>query len=93
MYFILDTDRDTQDDPVGAFMPLRQEYLDETLRWESRGGEKYTAKCRDCDDPAPRFRCRDGCMGRWMFCQSCIVKRHAYTPLHWMEVRSLLLIP
>ncbi|KAL1713357.1 hypothetical protein EV715DRAFT_211820 [Schizophyllum commune] len=74
-----------QDDPVGAFMPLRQEYLDETLRWESRGGEKYAAKCRDCDDPAPRFRCRDGCMGRWMFCQSCIVKRHAYTPLHWME--------
>ncbi|KAL1666291.1 hypothetical protein GGF50DRAFT_125801 [Schizophyllum commune] len=74
-----------QDDPVGVFMPLRQEYLDETLRWESRGSMKYTAQCRDCGDPAPRFRCRDGCMGCWMFCQSCIVKQHAYTPLHWME--------
>ncbi|KAL1740910.1 hypothetical protein HDZ31DRAFT_85158 [Schizophyllum fasciatum] len=74
-----------QDDPVGAFIPLRQEYLDEALLWESRGNQRYTAKCRDCDHPAPRYRCRDECMGRWLFCQSCIVQRHAHTPLHWIE--------
>ncbi|KAL1742737.1 hypothetical protein HDZ31DRAFT_83918 [Schizophyllum fasciatum] len=74
-----------QDDPVGAFIPLTQEYLDEVLRWDSRGHRSYLAKCRDCERANPQFRCRDGCMGRWLFCQTCILHRHEYTPLHWIE--------
>uniref|UniRef100_D8PLA4 CxC2-like cysteine cluster KDZ transposase-associated domain-containing protein n=1 Tax=Schizophyllum commune (strain H4-8 / FGSC 9210) TaxID=578458 RepID=D8PLA4_SCHCM len=77
--------QDTQDDPVGSFKPLAQEYLDEVSRWNSRGHRSYIEKCRECDDPTPRFRCRDECMGHWLFCQPCILRRHAYTPLHWIE--------
>ncbi|KAL1740941.1 hypothetical protein HDZ31DRAFT_67421 [Schizophyllum fasciatum] len=74
-----------QDDPVGHFMPLRQEFLEEVLRWESRGDRHFAKKCRTCNAPEPRFRCRDGCMGRWMLCQSCVVVQHAYCLLHWIE--------
>ncbi|KAL1740120.1 hypothetical protein HDZ31DRAFT_24570, partial [Schizophyllum fasciatum] len=64
---------------------LRQKYLDEVLRWDSRGHRSYLDKCQGCDCPAPRFRCRDDCMGRWLFCRSCILQHHAHTPLHWIE--------
>ncbi|KAL1671278.1 hypothetical protein EV122DRAFT_226842 [Schizophyllum commune] len=74
-----------QDDPIGSFKPLVQEYLDEVARWDSRGHRSYIEKCRDCNHPSPRFRCRDGCMGRWLLCQTCILRRHAHTPLHWLE--------
>ncbi|KAL1749441.1 hypothetical protein FB107DRAFT_225375, partial [Schizophyllum commune] len=66
----------------------RQEFLDEVLRWESRGTRHYMRRCRGCDAEGPQFRCRDGCMGQWMFCRACIVSRHAYSPLHWVEVRA-----
>ncbi|KAL1684903.1 hypothetical protein GGG16DRAFT_67383, partial [Schizophyllum commune] len=76
-----------QDDPVRHFMPLRQEYLEEVLRWESRGPRHFAPKCRTCAAENPRFRCRDECMGRWMFCATCIVAQHAHCPLHWIEER------
>ncbi|KAL1690227.1 hypothetical protein GGG16DRAFT_125844 [Schizophyllum commune] len=74
-----------QDDPVGHFSPLRQEYLEEVLRWESRGPRHYAKQCRGCGKEGARFRCRDDCMGRWMFCSACIVSQHAHCPLHWIE--------
>ncbi|KAI4517072.1 hypothetical protein K525DRAFT_251912 [Schizophyllum commune Loenen D] len=74
-----------QDDPVGHFIPLRQEYLEEVLRWESRGPRPFAHKCRTCAAPSPRYRCRDECMGRWLFCATCIVAHHAHSPLHWVE--------
>ncbi|TRM58946.1 hypothetical protein BD626DRAFT_573203 [Schizophyllum amplum] len=70
---------------IGHFLPLRSEYLDEVLRWESRGQRHFLKCCRGCGAAEPRFRCRDECMGRWMFCRACIVAHHAYTPLHWVE--------
>ncbi|KAL1698300.1 hypothetical protein EV121DRAFT_161860, partial [Schizophyllum commune] len=73
------------DDPIGHFSPLRQEYLEEVLRWESRGPRQFSQQCRGCGGEEALFRCRDGCMGRWMFCKACIVTRHAHCPLHWIE--------
>jgi len=66
------------------------DFLDELLRHEGRG--YYEASVfPDCPAGASNlgiYWCVD-CMGGELYCQGCIVKRHAAMPLHRIEVCAL----
>lgn len=65
----------------------RDKYLDEMLRLEGRGGAAFHSKCAVCSVIDPRHRCvEQGCFGADMYCQTCIVEKHAVLPTHWIEV-------
>ncbi|KAI5888639.1 uncharacterized protein SCHCODRAFT_02587995 [Schizophyllum commune H4-8] len=61
---------------------VRSEYLDETFRYEGRGSR---TSCSGCNSQDAFYRCRDQCMGHWLYCRDCIVKAHALLPTHWLE--------
>ncbi|KAJ7809728.1 hypothetical protein B0H14DRAFT_3090909 [Mycena olivaceomarginata] len=56
------------------------------IRLEGRGYAAIYSKCRDCESCDPTFRCKhQTCYGPSLFCQTCIVKRHAVLPMHWIQ--------
>ncbi|KAJ6476013.1 hypothetical protein C8R47DRAFT_1178917 [Mycena vitilis] len=64
----------------------RGQYLDEMLRLEGRGYPAIYSTCGGCGNPDPTFRCsQQTCYGPSLFCQACIVERHAALPTHWIE--------
>ncbi|KAJ7895595.1 hypothetical protein B0H14DRAFT_2275472, partial [Mycena olivaceomarginata] len=64
----------------------QDEYLDEMLRLEGRGYSAIYSTCGGCQRPNPAFRCEQQmCYGPSLYCQTCIVKRHAALPTHWVE--------
>ncbi|KAJ7792211.1 hypothetical protein B0H14DRAFT_2269498, partial [Mycena olivaceomarginata] len=64
----------------------QDEYLDEMIRLEGRGYAAIYSKCGDCESCDPTFRCEhQTCYGPSLFCQTCIVKRHAVLPMHWIQ--------
>ncbi|KAJ6475381.1 hypothetical protein C8R45DRAFT_1159328 [Mycena sanguinolenta] len=65
---------------------FRDEYLDERLRLEGRGGVVCNRRCASCEDSNPLFRCaHQTCHGPEMFCEACIAKKHSCLPTHWIE--------
>lgn len=81
-----------QDFPLSAWIPFRDEYLDEMLRLEGRGGSQRSAMCFLCRTEAnPEFRCAEGCCGGGMTCRECTLSSHKRLPLHWIEVRHFAL--
>ncbi|KAJ7874250.1 hypothetical protein B0H13DRAFT_1894635, partial [Mycena leptocephala] len=76
----------TPDNPMKTRMGYRDEYLDEMLRMEGRGGQVYDSNCASCGEQAPTYRCANQhCHEAEMFCAACIVKNHAVLPTHWVE--------
>ncbi|KAJ7763723.1 hypothetical protein B0H16DRAFT_1661737 [Mycena metata] len=72
--------------PLKAWIPLRDEYLDEMLRLEGRGGLVAQSICATCRKANPTFRCaHQTCIGPEMFCAGCIVEKHAFLPTHLVE--------
>ncbi|KAJ7025446.1 hypothetical protein C8F04DRAFT_1212864 [Mycena alexandri] len=72
--------------PLKAWLPLRDEYLDEMLRLEGRGSLIARSVCAACGSEDPTFRCvHQTCMGPEMFCAVCIVDKHAFLPTHLVE--------
>ncbi|KAJ7026606.1 hypothetical protein C8F04DRAFT_966262 [Mycena alexandri] len=72
--------------PLKAWIEYRDEYLDEMLRLEGRGGFVERANCASCGVVDPMFRCAHQlCMGPEMFCEACIVQKHAFLPTHVVE--------
>ncbi|KAJ7016992.1 hypothetical protein C8F04DRAFT_1280235 [Mycena alexandri] len=72
--------------PLKAWIEYRDEYLDEMLRLEGRGGAVSRASCASCGAADPMFRCAHQlCMGPEMFCRGCIVQKHAFLPTHIVE--------
>ncbi|KAJ7717054.1 hypothetical protein B0H16DRAFT_1316196 [Mycena metata] len=74
--------------PLKAWIEYHDEYLDEMLRLEGHGGTVSRASCASCGVADPMFRCAHQlCMGPEMFCQRCIVQKHAFLPTHieWNE--------
>lgn len=51
------------------------------------GHGRMHRKCSGCGVAAPAFRCKNCVMGP-LFCQTCLVMRHALNPLHIVEVCS-----
>jgi hypothetical protein len=67
----------------------QDEYLDEMLRLEGRGYHGIYSTCGGCQKPDPTFRCaQQTCYGPGLFCQDCIVERHAVLPTHWIQVSA-----
>ncbi|KAF8174368.1 hypothetical protein K438DRAFT_1980398 [Mycena galopus ATCC 62051] len=60
---------ENSDNPMLTWGEFQDEYLDEMLRLEGRG---YSAMYSTCYGPS-------------LFCQGCIVERHAVLPTHWIE--------
>ncbi|KAJ7315783.1 hypothetical protein DFH08DRAFT_917665 [Mycena albidolilacea] len=64
----------------------QDEYLDEMLRLEGRGYASIYSTCGQCGKPNPRFRCaQQTCLGLALYCQACVVARHAVLPTHWIQ--------
>ncbi|KAG1785033.1 uncharacterized protein HD556DRAFT_1435285 [Suillus plorans] len=71
--------------PLLAWLPERQSFLDETIFLEGRAQEAQRTHCRCGNhDNGPKYRCRD-CFGMEMACHYCIVKHHQCSPLHNIE--------
>jgi hypothetical protein len=78
-----------QDYPLKAFLEAREVYGLEQMRLEGRGdarsGRCPTVGCLG----AATMRCVSDCDTRRLYCEPCIVERHADIPLHFVEVRRL----
>lgn len=80
-----------QDFPLSAWIPFRDEYLDEMLRLEGRGGPLLSEVCFLCRAATnPEFRCAEDCCGGGMTCRECTLASHKRLPLHWIEVCSFI---
>ncbi|KAH9914777.1 uncharacterized protein BXZ73DRAFT_92737 [Epithele typhae] len=74
---------------IEEWLPLRQDFLDELLRYE--GSEHiHSSVCRTCKRPGATFRCSQ-CHSRRLYCQVCAIDRHTDIPLHILEARCLRL--
>lgn len=83
-------DHETQDFPLAAWIPFRDEYLDEMLRLEGRGDPRLHNVCCVCRvvSVVPEYRCAEQeCSGGGLMCKSCVLSAHKLLPLHWVEVR------
>ncbi|KAJ7100996.1 hypothetical protein C8R43DRAFT_1141258 [Mycena crocata] len=82
---------ESSDDPMAQWRPMKQFFLDETLRRDGLGDSIDGPECVlchkavDADVPgAPRFfRCKD--CGEFLQCRECCVARHQPSPLHLLE--------
>lgn len=85
-YYFKLLNRFWQRNPLKKWLPAREEFLSEFLRWEGRG-DYMTAGCFCCESPKPdaRYRCLD-CDSGQTLCQRCIVSTHRTNPLHRIEV-------
>ncbi|KAJ7699121.1 hypothetical protein B0H16DRAFT_1349289 [Mycena metata] len=64
----------------------RDETLDEMLRAEGRGAERFYRQCARCKCSAPLFRCaRQTCLGPALYCEPCVVLQHEQLPTHMIE--------
>ncbi|KAI0055821.1 hypothetical protein BV25DRAFT_1921506 [Artomyces pyxidatus] len=73
------------DFPLLAWIPVREEYLDEVIRLDGRGMFADTTSCPMCGVAgSPTIRCRD-CFGGELLCVPCAVKMHSRNPLHMTE--------
>jgi hypothetical protein len=75
--------------PLASWVLHRDEYLDELMCLEGRG--RYERSCAGCNTPFPNFRCKD-CTHGALWCQVCLVKRHAQSPLHVIEVCEVSIV-
>jgi hypothetical protein len=89
---------------MSLFPQVQQLFLDETLRHCGLGYSTMSQKCALCEctlgvganapeeDGRPKriFRCRE--CGVFLQCQKCCVQRHALTPLHFLEVRAIIIL-
>ncbi|KAJ6523687.1 hypothetical protein DFH09DRAFT_1250900 [Mycena vulgaris] len=80
---------ESSDDPMNGWRPLRQMFLDETMRRHGLGDLFGSPECALCDCSVggveePRFfRCAS--CGEFLQCKSCCVKHHQLSPLHLVE--------
>ncbi|KII82921.1 hypothetical protein PLICRDRAFT_83984, partial [Plicaturopsis crispa FD-325 SS-3] len=71
------------DNPLLMWIPLCDEFLDEVIRHEGRGG--FTDELCSCGAATARFRCKD-CVGHpALLCKECVLAMHAHSPYHALE--------
>lgn len=74
-----------KDNPLQTWLSHRDEYLDECIRLEGRGS--FASRCAGCSSSFPAYRCND-CTHGALWCQKCLVVRHAHSPLHTVQVSN-----
>ncbi|RPD67932.1 hypothetical protein L226DRAFT_474192, partial [Lentinus tigrinus ALCF2SS1-7] len=72
------------DEPLRAWIPFRDEYLDELLRHEGRGDRRTLSVCARCSQGNPILRCVE-CTGGDMLCHGCMLQDHSRLPLHRIQ--------
>lgn len=80
-----------QDVPLKTWIKFRDEILDESMVLDGRG--PFHELCAGCRAPNPLYRCQECALGRPLWCQLCMLKRHSQSPLHIVEVRRTLPFP
>ncbi|KAJ7715461.1 hypothetical protein B0H16DRAFT_1667065 [Mycena metata] len=75
----------SSDEPNSLWVPLRQLFLDELLRFEGLGDSLPDLKCGCCSARAPSrfFRCSD--CATFVQCEGCVRTRHGSQPLHLLK--------
>ncbi|KAJ7604794.1 hypothetical protein DFH06DRAFT_1150853 [Mycena polygramma] len=71
------------DKSLFEWRPLRDEYLAELIRWAGCG-EWAADLCLSCGVEKAEYRCRT-CFGGILYCEECIVNKHADNPLHVVD--------
>ncbi|KAI9069929.1 hypothetical protein FKP32DRAFT_1537310, partial [Trametes sanguinea] len=74
------------DEPLKAWMPYRDEYLDEVLRLEGRCITGDRADCAMCAGGVADLRCQE-CLGGLLLCKPCMLNAHRRLPFHRVQVR------
>lgn len=80
-----------QDVPLKTWINFRDDILDVCMVLDGRG--PFHELCADCRAPNPLYRCQECALGRPLWCQLCMLKRHSQSPLHIVEVRRTLPFP
>ncbi|THH17670.1 hypothetical protein EUX98_g9084 [Antrodiella citrinella] len=75
---------ETSKDRLARWLPYRDLYLDELLRADGLGDALGIQTCVGCNTLG-EYRCRNCCTSL-LFCRDCMCERHAYMPLHRIEV-------
>lgn len=79
------SDNSLQDNPIKAWIPYQDQYLD-VMVWH-KGRRGWGNNCMRCNALDACFRCTEQeCFLAGMFCHGCIVNGHRTLPLHWIEV-------
>ncbi|KAJ6479203.1 hypothetical protein C8R47DRAFT_983594 [Mycena vitilis] len=77
----------SSDDPMSLWRPLAQNFLEALMRREGLGDYTSNPACTCCNavygGGVRVFRC-DQC-GEYLQCQTCVLSRHALTPLHCLR--------
>lgn len=75
---------------IQDFVPLRQDFLDEFVRFDGPEHDLYegTVTCKQCNCRPALIRCRE-CDRRELYCSQCIVDRHRDLALHTLQVHSI----
>ncbi|EIW75289.1 hypothetical protein CONPUDRAFT_66284, partial [Coniophora puteana RWD-64-598 SS2] len=73
-----------QDNPLIAYLPHQQKFLDELLRWEGWGNQHPDRTCSECGKSEAAIRCTD-CFCPDVWCDECVVRLHERTPLHRIQ--------
>ncbi|KAG1825473.1 uncharacterized protein BJ212DRAFT_1443612 [Suillus subaureus] len=76
--------RTAADNPLLAWLPEHQTFLDETIFLEGCGHKAICSLCH-CGNSEKNYQCKD-CFGPGMFCCACIVQQHTCLPLHRIEL-------
>lgn len=67
-----------------TFLKWRDKFLDELMGLEGRG--RFQHSCAGCRVAFPEYRCKD-CVHGPLWCKACMLKNHAASPLHVIQVR------
>ena len=68
-----------------AWLPWRDRFLQEFLRFDGRGYWRDMEQCPLCGDGSPIIRCND-CFGRQLVCVVCARDHHRASPFHRIQV-------
>lgn len=81
-----------QNDALTAWLPYRNEYLDEMMQLEGSRSLSLSLSCQNpkCSTPSSNestvFRCND-CFQCLLMCRLCCLRQHAHLPFHRITVR------
>ncbi|TCD62334.1 hypothetical protein EIP91_007053 [Steccherinum ochraceum] len=75
----------TAKERLEEFLPNRQRFADELIRYEGLREAVDDRSCASCNAQDAKYRCHH-CSLHWLLCADCIMKRHRFLPLHQLEL-------
>ncbi|KAH8069588.1 hypothetical protein BXZ70DRAFT_1013367 [Cristinia sonorae] len=78
---------ETNKDRLGRWIPFRDQFLDELIRWDGYCDAVKQTACIHCKLADAEYRCRD-CYSTALWCAGCLVANHAHLPFHRVEISN-----